>query len=130
MQRLYWNLLRDNWSDLYFFEPLSDFMSRLHEDRGKDVLAVIVFSPEPENEVPPKRPPLWVLVLYKEEIDFLKENLFLRERDPSGILQFFPYPLKGFKEMLKDGHPIAYAASKTGYVIHELEDCLEDIVEG
>jgi hypothetical protein len=105
-------------------------MARLHEDRGRDVLAVVVFSPEPDQEVPPKRPPLWVLVLYRNEVSFLQESLFLREHDPSGMFQFFPYPIEGFKEMLKEGHPIAYAAQKTGYVIHELEDSLEGIAQG
>jgi len=105
-------------------------MNRLHEDRGKEVLAVVVFSPEPQEEVPPKKPPLWILVLYKDNVDFLKESLFLRERDPSGMFHFFPYPIEGFKEMVKDSHPIAYAALKTGFVIHELQQCLEDIVQG
>ncbi|RME62555.1 MAG: hypothetical protein D6778_11010 [Nitrospirae bacterium] len=129
MQRLSWNTLRDNWIDLYFFEPLSAFMTRLHEDRGKDVLAVVVFSPEPDLPVPPPKPPLYLMVLYRGEVDFLKENLFLRERDPSGILKFFPYSLDGFVQMLRDGHPIAHWAMKTGLVIHELEDCLEGIAE-
>ncbi len=129
MQRLSWSSLRDNWADLYFFEPLSEFMSRLHEDRGKEVLAVAVFSPETDQEVPPRRPPLWVLVLYRSSVDFLKESLFLRERDPSGMFQFLPYSIDGFRAMLQQRHPIAYSAHQTGLVIHELEDCLRGIAE-
>ncbi len=127
MQRISWNILRNNWVDLYFFHPLSEFMSRLHEDRGADVLAVVLFSPEGE-EVPPPKPPVYLLVLYRERVDFLSENLFLRERDPSGILNFFCYSLQSFKGMLQDNHPIARQALATGIVVHKTEEVLGDFI--
>lgn len=127
MQRASWNLLRNNWADKYFFEPLSEFLSRLHEDRGGNVEGVVMFSPEGE-EVPPPKPPVFLLVLYKEPIDFLSENLFLRERDPSGMFNFFCYQSKGFKEMLNNNNPIARQALSTGIIVHETENTLEEFI--
>ena len=127
MQRLSWDLLRQSWVDLFFFEPLSSFILRLHEDRGADTLAVVVFSPEGEA-VPPPSPPVNILVLYRTPVDFLKDNLFLRERDPSGMLNFFSYGIDSFRNMINDANPLSIQALKTGRILFEIENVMEEFV--
>jgi hypothetical protein len=116
--------LRQKWADLFFFEPLSEFLSRLHEDRGGEVIAVVMFSPEGE-EVPPPAPPVHILVLYRDHINFLRESLFLREHDPSGLFNFFCYGISDFQNMYKESNPIAHQAVKTGLILFEIENTME-----
>ncbi len=127
MQRLSWDLLRQSWVDLFFFEPLSNFILRLHEDRGADTLAVVVFSPGGEA-VPPPSPPVNILVLYRTPVDFLNDNLFLRERDPSGMLNFFSYGLDSFRNMMNDANPLSIQALKTGRILFEIDNAMEEFV--
>ncbi|HHN64474.1 MAG TPA: hypothetical protein ENK09_03840 [Nitrospirae bacterium] len=127
MQRPSWNTLRQSWADLFFFEPLSEFLTRLHEDRGGEVVAVVMFSPE-GGEIPPPAPPVHLLVLYQETVDFLKETQFLREHDPSGILNFFCYSLPDFQKMYKGSNPIAHQAVKTGLILFETDNRMEEFV--
>jgi len=127
MQKISWNLLRDNWADRYFFDPLSEFLNRLHEDRGGEVIGIIMFSPEGED-IPPPKPPVFLLVLYKDEVDFLSENLFLRERDASGIFNFFCYGIKGFKEMLNTNNPIARQVLDNGVIVYASEENIEEFL--
>jgi len=127
VQRLSWDLLRQSWVDLFFFEPLSNFILRLHEDRGADTVAVIVFGPEGET-APPQSPPVNILVLYRTPVDFLKDNLFLRERDPSGMLNFFSYGLDSFRNMVNDANPLSIQALKTGRILFEIDNAMEEFV--
>ena len=127
MQRLSWDLLRQRWVDLFFFEPLSDFILRLHEDRGTDTLAVVIFSPEGQD-VPPPSPPVDILVLYRTPVDFLKDNLFLREHDPSGMLSFFSYGLDSFKDMINNANPLSIQALETGRILFEVDNAMEAFV--
>jgi len=127
VQRLSWDLLRQSWVDEFFFEPLSDFILRLHEDRGAETLAVAVFSPEGED-VPPASPPVDVLVLYRNPVDFLKDNLFLREHDPSGMLNFFSYGIDSFRRMVEGANPLSIQALKTGLIVFEIDNAMEDFV--
>ncbi len=127
MQRISWDLLRQKWVDLYFFEPVSNFISRLHEDRGTETVAVVIFSPDGE-EVPPPSPPVSILVLYSNRVDFLKDNLFLRERDQSGMLNFFSYGIDSFANMIKDSNPLAINALRTGRILYETGDRMEEFV--
>lgn len=121
-------MLRENWADQFFFEPLSEFISRLHEDRGAEALALVMFSPEGEK-TPPPSPPVHLLVIYREPVDFLKEALFLRERDPSGIFNFFCYGIDAFRNMLRDSNPLVRQAIKTGLILFEAEDVMDEFVE-
>lgn len=127
MQRPSWNTLRQNWADLFFFEPLSEFLSRLHEDRGGEVIAVVMFSPEGED-VPPPVPPVHILVVYREHVNFLSETFFLREHDPSGLFNFFSYGISDFQNMYRESNPIAYQAVKTGLILFETDSEMEDFI--
>ena len=127
MQRLSWDLLRQSWADRYFIGPLSEFISRLHEDRGDDALAVVIFSPEGEA-VPPPLPPVHLLILYRSPVDFLRDNLFLRGRDPSGILNFFSYGLDSFRKMIKDANPLSIHALQTGRILYETDNALQEFI--
>ncbi len=128
MQRPSWNELKKNWADKYFFEPLSELINRLHEDRGAQIELIALFSPEADRPLTPARPPIYLLILYNCEIDFLKENLFLREHDPSGIFEFFTYSADSFREMLGQGNPIALMAKKRGLIIFE-KDGIADTLQ-
>ncbi len=127
MQRLSWDLLRQNWTDQYFIESLAEFISRLHEDRGKDALAVVMFSPEGEP-VPPLAPPVHLLVLYREPVDFLKDNLFLRRHDPSGLFCFFSYGIDSFRKMIEESNPLALQALGTGLILHETDASMREFI--
>ncbi len=129
MQRPSWNLLKEQWADRFFSESLSEFISRLHEDRGKETLAVVVFSPD-DDEIPPDSPPVSLLVLYREDVDFLRDNIFLRSRDPSGIFNFFSYGINAFGRMVSGENPIALSAVRSGVVIFEREDALSGFLDG
>jgi len=129
VQKPSWNLLKEQWADRFFSESLSEFISRLHEDRGKETVAVVVFDPE-GGEVPPDSPPVNLLVLYREEVDFLRDNLFLRSRDPSGILNFFSYGLDAFMRMAAEGNPIAMSAIRSGVILYEREEALAGFIDG
>ncbi len=122
MQRPSWNELRKSWADQYFFEPLSELINRLHEDRGAQIELIALFSPEADKELTPQNPPIYLLILYNCDIDFLRENLFLREHDPSGIFEFFTYSVDEFKQMLNQGNPIALMAKDTGLIIFEKDN--------
>ncbi len=122
MQRPSWSELRKSWADQYFFEPLSELINRLHEDRGSEIELIAIFCPEPDRELTPRRPPIYLLILYNCAVDFLRENLFLREHDPSGIFEFFAYSVDSFREMVGQKNPIAVKAKETGLVIFEKED--------
>lgn len=127
MQRASLDLLRESWADRYFFEPLAEFMARFHEDRGGETLSVVIFSPEGE-ELPPIQPPVHLLILYREPVDFLRDNLFLRERDPSGMFVFFSYGIDSFRNMLRDSNPLAIGALNTGLVLFEREGDIKDLI--
>ncbi len=129
MQKPSWNLLKERWADRFFSESLSEFISRLHEDRGKETLAVVIFDPDGET-VPPDSPPVTLLVLYREDVDFLRDNLFLRSRDPSGILNFFSYGLDAFRRMVSEGNPIAMSAIRSGVIIYEKGEALAGFIDG
>lgn len=126
MQRPSWDLLRKNWADLFFFEPLSEFINRLHEDRGAELQLLAMFDPVLE-EVPPAKPPIYLLLLYNREVDLIKENLFLKEHDPSGMFDFFSYSVDAFRRMIKENNPVAVKALQTGVVLFEKDNILDTL---
>ncbi|RMG68290.1 MAG: hypothetical protein D6710_10305 [Nitrospirae bacterium] len=117
--------MKKSWADQYFFESLSEFINRLHEDRGGQLELLAVFNPLERDELIPQRPPIYLLVLYNTEVDFLKERLFLKEHDPSGLFEFFCYSVEAFRNMLRDNNPIALIARESGLVLFEKGDISE-----
>ncbi|MCX7794320.1 MAG: hypothetical protein N2257_07970 [Thermodesulfovibrionales bacterium] len=126
MQRPSWNSLKEKWGNLFFFDGLSLFLSRIHEERTKAIAGVILFDPY-ERPLPPNYPPLYVLVIYKDEIDFLKNNLKLRNLDHDGIIEPIGYGIETFKKMIRKNNPLAKASLINGIVLYELNSGLREL---
>jgi len=124
MQRPSWNLLKEKWGNLFFFDTLSLFLSRLYEEKGKTLQGVLLFDPY-GRPLPPKTPPVYIIVIYKNEVDFLKNVLQLRVLDHDGIIEPLGYGMNTFRNMLKRNSPLAKEAFKNGIVLYELEPGLE-----
>lgn len=125
MQRPSWNLLKEKWGNLFFFDSLSLFLSRLHEERQRALTGVILFDPWGRT-LPPKYPPLYVAVIYREKIEFIKTNLKLRSLDHDGIIEPFCYAIEDFKRMLKRNNPLARQLLN-GIALYELNSGLKEL---
>lgn len=126
MQRPSWSSLKEKWGNLFFFDGLSLFISRLYEEKGKAIAGVVLFDPLGKS-LPPKAPPVYITVIYKNSVDLLKENLRLRTLDPEGIIEPICYGIDTVKEMFKRGNPIIYQMILNGIVVYELNAALEEI---
>lgn len=126
MQRPSWNLLKEKWGSLFFFDSLSLFLSRLHEERQKALTGVILFDPW-GRPLPPKYPPLYVAVIYREKQEFIKNNLKLRSLDHDGIIEPLGYGMETFKEMLRRNNPLARQALSNGIILYELNSGLKEL---
>ncbi len=126
MQRPSWNLLKEKWGNLFFFDSLSLFLSRLHEERQRSLAGVILFDPY-GKVIPPKYPPLHIAVIYREDVNFIENNLKLRNLDHDGVIEPFGYGIRAFKNMLKKNNPLAHEAIKNGIVLYELNSGLREL---
>ncbi len=125
MQRLSWDLLKRDWAELFFYDSLSIFISRLHEEKGRDVRGIIIFDPL-GRIVPPKKVPLHLAVIYKEDIDFIKDNLRLRRLLDDGTIEPFSYGFEQLKKMVMEKNPFALSIMK-GIIIYELPEDLREL---
>ncbi len=125
MQRPSWNLLKERWGNLFFFDSLSLFLSRLHEEREKTLTGVILFDPYGKG-IPPKYPPLHVAVIYREDQEFIKKALKLRGLDHDGIIEPLAYGIGTVKKMIKRNNPIARQLLN-GIVLYELNSGLKEL---
>lgn len=126
MQRPSWNLLKEKWGNLFFFDSLSLFLSRLHEERKTPVTGVILFDPF-GRVLPPKTPPLYLAVVYKEKEDFIKNNLNLKSLDHDGIIEPLGYGIETFKKMFKRNNPLVREVLKNGIILYELDSGLKEL---
>lgn len=125
MQRPSWNLLKEKWGNLFFFDSLSLFLTRLHEERKNPIIGVILFEPY-GKPLPPKYPPLHIAVIYREDVNFIENNLKLRNLDHDGIIEPIGYGIEAIKKMLKKNNPLARQLLN-GIILYELNSELNEL---
>lgn len=125
MQRLSWDSLKREWAELFFYDSLSLFFSRLHEEKGRELKGLIIFDPV-GRDIPPKKPPLHIAVLYSKDCDFIRDNLKLRKFIDDGTIEPFSYGMEQLKKMIKRKNPFALSIIK-GIVIYQLSDDLNEL---
>ncbi len=125
MQRLSWDSLKRDWAELFFYDSLSIFISRLHEEKGRDVRGIIIFDPL-GRILPPRKVPVHLAVVYRDDINFIKDNLRLRRFLDDGIIEPFSYGVEQLKKMVMEKNPFALSIMK-GIVIYELPEGLREL---
>lgn len=114
MRKISLNLLQKKLNSSIHFRALEKFIRELK--KNKSVLGVILFGSLAKGEFLPQSD-IDILVIFKNRVKFLENNLELRRMDNSGLIEPFGYGYEQVKIMLKEINPFIWDVFEEGLLI-------------
>lgn len=101
------------------FKALEKFLKELK--KKETVLGVILFGSLAKGEFLPHSD-IDILVIFKNKVKFLENNLELRRIDNSGLIEPFGYGYEQLKIMLKEINPFIWNVFEEGLLLYVKDD--------
>ena len=115
MRKISLNLLQKKLNSSIHFRALEKFIRELK--KNERVLGVILFGALAKGEFLPHSD-IDILVIFKNRVKFLENNLELRRMDNSGLIEPFGYGYEQVKIMLKEINPFIWDVFEEGLLIY------------
>jgi len=113
------SLLRKKLNSSIHFKALEKFLKELK--KNESVLGVILFGSLAKGEFLPHSD-IDILVIFKNRVSFLENNLELRRLDNSGLIEPFGYGYEQLKIMLKEINPFIWDIFEEGLLLYAKEN--------
>lgn len=115
MRKISLNILQKKLNSSIHFKALEKFLKELK--KKESVLGVILFGSLSKGEFLPHSD-IDILVIFKNRVKFLENNLELRRMDNSGLIEPFGYGYEQLKIMLKEINPFIWDVFEEGLLLY------------
>lgn len=115
MHKISLSLLRKKLSSSIHFRALETFLNELK--KTESVLGAILFGSLAKGEFLPHSD-IDILVIFKNRVNFLENNLELRRMDHSGLIEPFGYGYEQVKIMVKEINPLIWDVFEEGLLLY------------
>jgi len=115
LQKISLDLLQEKLNSSTHFKAIEKFLKKLQ--KNERILVVILFGSLAKGEFLPYSD-IDILVIYKNRVGFLENNLELRRLDNSGLIEPFGYGYEQIKTMLKEINPFIWGIFEEGLLLY------------
>ncbi|MBS3772422.1 MAG: nucleotidyltransferase domain-containing protein, partial [Bacteroidales bacterium] len=119
MHKTSFDSLRKKLGSPTHFKAIEKFINEVTKN-GR-VIGVILFGSLAKGEFLPHSD-IDILVIYKDRVDFLENNLELRRLDDSGLIEPFGYGYEQLKRMLEEINPFIWDIFEEGLILYAAEE--------
>lgn len=119
MHKTSFNSLQKKLGSPAHFQAIKKFITEV--TKSERVLGVILFGSLAKGEFL-SHSDIDILVIYKDRVDFLENNLELRRLDDSGLIEPFGYGYEQLKGMIEEINPFIWDVFEEGLILYAADD--------